>query len=114
MPALSTQNTTENNCVISHAQSTTAPQPHYIFIRHTLVSGHKQENTGFLQRNFISRSTTDSSVSNSTDTINKLRPTKPGWERSKGLILDDDDDDDNQQYATNLILSSQLWYVFSS
>jgi hypothetical protein len=63
--ALTTQNTKENNCIISHAQNTKVLQLNGFLKCNTSVTGHKQETAGFPQRKSLPRSTGNSSVTDS-------------------------------------------------
>jgi hypothetical protein len=60
--ALSIQNTTENNCIISHAQNTTTLQPNVFLNWNEWVAGHNQGAVAFLKRKPLPRSPANSTV----------------------------------------------------
>jgi len=62
--ALTTKNSTENNCIISHAQNTITLSPNVFFNWNTSVTGHNQWAVGSPQLKALSRLN-----ANSTDTI---------------------------------------------
>jgi hypothetical protein len=62
--ALTTKNTTENNCSISHAQNTITLSPNVFFNWNTSVTGHNQWAVGSPQLKALSKLN-----ANSTDTI---------------------------------------------
>jgi len=61
--ALTMHNTNDNNCVLSHAQNTTAVQPNIYFTDDTSFALQKQGTVAFPQSKKISRSTANSAVS---------------------------------------------------
>ena len=62
--ALTTKNTTENNCIMPRAQNTITLSPNVFFNLNTSVTGHNQWAVGSPQRNVSSRPS-----ANSTDTM---------------------------------------------
>ena len=60
--ALSTQNTTEKECIISHTQNTTALQPSEYFNCNTSANGQKQRTVDFPQDKQLTRSTASYTV----------------------------------------------------
>jgi hypothetical protein len=74
--ALSKQNTTENNCIISHAQNTTALQPNVFLTGIHLLLVTSKGRSVFFQRKPLLRSTANSTVTMCTHVVNCFDFTK--------------------------------------